>query len=108
VFFTVNLLSALPFGDSETCFSSGKTRVTVGRTGRPGIEFHYALPMQLAKDSCACGHPMEQHDGGRGGPCNTCACAAGAAPSAFEVGLIHSLHDIAVLLARMAKEQAKK
>ncbi|PYQ30888.1 MAG: hypothetical protein DMF57_15150 [Acidobacteria bacterium] len=77
-------------------------------TGRLGIEFHYALPMQLAKDSCACGHPMEQHDGGRGGPCNTCACAAGAAPSAFEVGLIHSLHDIAVLLARMAKEQAKK
>lgn len=60
--------------------------------------------MQLAKDSCACGHVMDDHDGGRGGPCNNCACAAGAAPSAFEVGLIHSLHEVTVTLARVLKE----
>jgi len=59
--------------------------------------------MQLAKDSCACGHPMDNHDGGRGGPCNTCACAAGEAPSAFQVGVIHSLHAIAVALMRIAQ-----
>jgi hypothetical protein len=62
--------------------------------------------MQLAKDSCACGHPMDSHDGGRGGPCNTCACAAGTAPSAFEVGVIHSLHDITVALVRLAQAKA--
>jgi hypothetical protein len=41
--------------------------------------------MQLAKDSCACGHLLDNHDGGRGGPCNTCGCSAGNAPTAFEV-----------------------
>ncbi len=46
---------------------------------------------------------MDNHDGGRGGPCNTCACAAGNAPSAFEVGLIHSMHDITVALLRVAQ-----
>jgi hypothetical protein len=61
-------------------------------------------PMQLAKDSCACGHIMDHHDGGRGGPCNYCACAAGAAPSAFEVGVIHSLHEITLTLVRLVKE----
>ncbi|HUP47661.1 MAG TPA: hypothetical protein VNA04_02610 [Thermoanaerobaculia bacterium] len=60
--------------------------------------------MQLAKDSCACGHPLEHHDGGRGGPCNSCACAAGAAPSAFEVGVIHSLHEISLTLVSLVKE----
>ena len=60
--------------------------------------------MQLAKDSCACGHVMDDHDGGRGGPCNNCACAAGAAPSAFEVGVIHSLHEMTVMLAGVLKD----
>jgi len=60
--------------------------------------------MQLPKDSCACGHVLDQHDGGRGGPCNTCACAAGEAPSAFEVGVIHSLHEITLVLVRLVKE----
>ena len=60
--------------------------------------------MQLAKDSCACGHVMDHHDGGRGGPCNNCACAAGQAPSAFEVGLIHSLHEVTLSIMRLAKE----
>jgi hypothetical protein len=60
--------------------------------------------MQLAKDSCACGHVMDHHDAGRGGPCNYCACAAGAAPSAFEVGLIHSLHEVTLTLVRLVKE----
>jgi len=65
--------------------------------------------MQLAKDACACGHALEQHDGGRGAPCNYCACAAGEAPSAFEVGVIHSLHEVTVMLARLVKEvQAAK
>ena len=60
--------------------------------------------MQLAKDSCACGHPMEHHDGGRGGPCNDCACSGGQAPSAFEVGMIHALHEVTVTLMRLTKE----
>jgi hypothetical protein len=60
--------------------------------------------MQLAKDSCACGHVMEHHDGGRGSPCNNCACAAGQAPSAFEVGVIHSLHEVTLTLVRLVKE----
>ncbi|HVS33817.1 MAG TPA: hypothetical protein VMS98_20445 [Thermoanaerobaculia bacterium] len=60
--------------------------------------------MQLAKDCCACGHVMDHHDGGRGGPCNNCACAAGQAPSAFEVGVIHSLHEVTVSLMRLIKE----
>ena len=60
--------------------------------------------MQLAKDSCACGHGMESHDGLRGGPCNYCACAAGAAPTAFEVGVIHSLHEVTLTLVRLVKE----
>jgi hypothetical protein len=65
--------------------------------------------MQLAKDSCACGHALDQHDGGRGSPCNTCACAAGEPPSAFEVGVIHSLHEITMTLVRAVKEmQGKK
>jgi len=60
--------------------------------------------MQLAKDSCACGHLLDHHDGGRGGPCNTCACAAGEAPSGFEVGVIHSMHEITFVLVRLVKE----
>lgn len=64
--------------------------------------------MQLVKDSCACGHLLDQHDGGRGGPCNHCACAAGAAPSAFEVGVIHSLHEITLSLVRLVKEVHEK
>jgi hypothetical protein len=47
---------------------------------------------------------MDHHDGQRGGPCNYCACAAGAAPSAFEVGVIHSLHEITLTLVRLVKE----
>jgi hypothetical protein len=47
---------------------------------------------------------MDHHDGARGGPCNYCACAAGAAPSAFEVGLIHSLHEVTLTLVRLVKE----
>jgi len=49
---------------------------------------------------------MDNHDGGRGGPCNNCGCAAGNPPSAFEVGVIHSLHDITVAILRLA--QAKQ
>ena len=65
--------------------------------------------MQLAKDSCACGHLIDHHDGGRGGPCNDCACAAGQAPSGFEVGVIHSLNEITMTLMRLVKElQAQK
>ena len=65
--------------------------------------------MQLGKDSCACGHPIDNHDGGRGGPCNVCGCAAANPPSAFEVGVIHSLHDIAVAILRLAQaKQAQK
>jgi hypothetical protein len=60
--------------------------------------------MQLAKDSCACGHAMDHHDGGRGGPCNYCACAAGEAPSAFQVGVIHSMHEVTLTLVRLVKE----
>jgi hypothetical protein len=60
--------------------------------------------MQLAKDACACGHPIESHDGGRGAPCNHCACAAAEAPSAFEVGVIHSIHELTVVLVRLVKE----
>ena len=60
--------------------------------------------MQLAKDSCACGHVLEHHDGDRGGPCNHCACSAGTAPSAFEVGVIHSLHEVTLTLVRLVKE----
>jgi hypothetical protein len=64
--------------------------------------------MQLPKDSCACGHPIDQHDGARGGPCNHCACAEGQPPSAFEVGAIHSLHEMTVMLARLLKEMGPK
>ena len=65
--------------------------------------------MQLAKDSCACGHPLESHDGGRVGPCNTCGCSVGNAPTAFEVGVIHSLHDLTVAILRLAQaKQAQK
>src|SRR5258708_27932944 len=60
--------------------------------------------MQLAKDSCACGHPLDQHDGGRGGPCNYCGCAAGAPPPPFEVGVIHSLHELTTMLSLVVKE----
>lgn len=60
--------------------------------------------MQLAKDSCACGHPIDQHDGGRGAPCNFCACAAGEPPTAFQVGVIHSLHEMTLYLAHIMKE----
>jgi hypothetical protein len=60
--------------------------------------------MQLAKDSCACGHPLEHHDGGRGAPCNYCACAAGEPPSAFEVGMIHSVHELTMVIVRLVKE----
>jgi hypothetical protein len=65
--------------------------------------------MQLPKDSCACGHPLDQHDGGIGGPCNICACSAGASPTAFEVGVIHSMHEMSTILVRLVKEiQAAK
>ena len=64
----------------------------------------YPLAMQLAKDSCACGHPLDHHDGGRGAPCNHCGCAAGEPPSAFEAGVIHSMHEMTVMLARLVKE----
>ena len=60
--------------------------------------------MQLAKDSCACGHVLDHHDGGRGGPCNYCGCSAGEPPTAFEVGVIHSLHEITLTLVRLVKE----
>ena len=70
--------------------------------------FGYASAMQLAKDSCACGHPLDNHDGGRGGPCNHCACAAGEAPSAFQVGVIHSMHEMTVMLARLVKTIQEK
>ncbi len=60
--------------------------------------------MQLVKDSCACGHLIDHHDGGRGGPCNTCACSAGEPPTAFQVGLIHALHEVTLSLMRVAKE----
>ena len=60
--------------------------------------------MQLAKDSCACGHPLDQHDGGRGAPCNDCGCSAGEAPTGFEAGVIHSLHEITTALMLLLKE----
>ena len=60
--------------------------------------------MQIAKDSCACGHLMDQHDGLRGGPCNLCGCSAGEAPTAFQVGVIHSLHEVTISLLRVVKE----
>ena len=60
--------------------------------------------MQLAKDSCACGHALDHHDGGRGGPCNYCACGAGAPPSGFEAGIIQTLNEISLTLVRLVKE----
>jgi hypothetical protein len=60
--------------------------------------------MQLGKDSCACGHAIDHHDGGRGGPCNYCACAAGEPPTAFQVGVIHAMHEVTVGLMRVVKE----
>jgi hypothetical protein len=60
--------------------------------------------MQLGKDSCACGHVLDQHDGGRGGPCTFCACAAGEPPTAYQVGMIHALHEVTVTLVRLVKE----
>lgn len=60
--------------------------------------------MQLGKDSCACGHVIDHHDAGRGGPCNYCACSSGEPPSAFEVGVIHSLHEITLTLGRLVRE----
>jgi hypothetical protein len=64
--------------------------------------------MQLAKDSCACGHLLDQHDGGRGAPCNHCGCAAGEAPTAFQVGVIHAMHEMTVWIARLVKEIQSK
>ena len=64
--------------------------------------------MQLAKDSCACGHPLDNHDGGRGGPCNYCGCAEGEPPTAFQVGVIHSMHEMTVMLARLVKTIQEK
>ena len=46
----------------------------------------------------------EHHDGGRGSPCNYCACSAGEPPNAFEVGVIHSLHEMTLALVRLVKE----
>jgi hypothetical protein len=60
--------------------------------------------MQLGKDSCACAHIIDAHDGGRGGPCNHCACAAGEPPTAFQVGVIHALHELTVTVMRLTKE----
>ena len=59
--------------------------------------------MQLLKDACACSHNLDHHDGGRGGPCNHCGCGAGQAPTAFEVGLIHSLHEVTTAILRLAQ-----
>ena len=65
--------------------------------------------MQLGKDSCACGHNLDHHDGGRGGPCNYCGCGSGQAPNAFEAGVIQSLNEITMTLMRLVKEiQAQK
>ena len=64
--------------------------------------------MQLGKDSCACGHPIDLHDGGRGGPCNTCACAAGEPPTAFQVGVIHAMHELAEAMTRLTREMQGK
>ena len=47
---------------------------------------------------------MDSHDGGRGGPCGTCACSAGNPPTAFEVGVIHSLHEVTLTLVRLVTE----
>ncbi len=64
--------------------------------------------MQLGKDSCCCGHVIDHHDG-RGGPCNYCACSAGEPPNGYQVGVIHSLHEITMTLMRLVKElQAQK
>ena len=60
--------------------------------------------MQLAKDSCACGLGLDNHDGGRGGPCNTRGCAAGEPPTAFQAGMINSLHEMTTTLVRLVKE----
>ena len=60
--------------------------------------------MQLVKDSCACGHLLDNHDGGRGGPCGTCGCSAGEPPTAFQAGIIHSIHEMTVTLVRLVKE----
>ncbi len=60
--------------------------------------------MQLGKESCACGHAIDHHDGARGGPCSYCACAAGEPPTAFQVGVIHSMHELTVTMARLVKE----
>jgi hypothetical protein len=60
--------------------------------------------MQLPKDACACGHQLDQHDGGRGAPCNFCGCAAGESPTAFQVGVLHAMHEMTVMLARLVKE----
>jgi len=64
--------------------------------------------MQLAKDTCACGHTIENHDGGRGAPCNFCGCAAAEAPTAFQVGVIHAMHELTVSMARLTKEMAAR
>ena len=60
--------------------------------------------MQLKRDSCACGHLLDQHDGGRGAPCNECGCSAGEAPTGFEAGVIHSLHELTASLMLLLKE----
>ena len=60
--------------------------------------------MQLGKDSCCCGHVIDHHDGGRGGPCGYCACSSGEPPTAFQVGVIHSLHEMTLTLMRLVKE----
>jgi hypothetical protein len=60
--------------------------------------------MQLGKDSCACAHALDHHDGGRGGPCNYCGCGSGQSPTAFEAGVIQSLNEITMTLMRLVKE----
>ena len=60
--------------------------------------------MQLGKDSCACSHAIDHHDGGRSSPCNYCACAAGEPPTAFQVGVIHAMHELTVTMVRLVKE----
>ena len=60
--------------------------------------------MQLPLESCACGHALDQHDGGRGAPCSICGCAAAEPPTAFQVGVIHSLHEVTKMLATVVKE----
>ena len=45
------------------------------------------FPMQLAKDACA--------------------CAAAEAPTAFQVGVIHSIHELTMVVVKLVQEVQK-